>query len=159
MRIEYLADNKELVPILAQYNYEQWGKTAWKNVDEVINAYSETANKDKIPLTVVALDDDNRLLGFASLIKNDMETRQDLSPWLAALYVLKEHRKKGVGSALIKRIIVEATSLKIPRVYLFTDDHRANYYSKQGWKLIEKVDYKGFDSVIMEYVLGALAKT
>jgi len=120
MKIEYLADYKELVPIVAEYNYNKWEKNYRNNVAVVAQRYSATKNTDKIPLTIVALDESNNLLGFASLIGNDLETRQDLSPWLAALYVLLKHRGKSIGKKLIERIIAEAKKLKIHHVYLFS---------------------------------------
>ena len=152
MKIEYLSDHEELVPVLAKYNYNEWGKSYCSDVAVVAQRYSATKNTDKIPLTIVALDEDNSLLGFASLIEDDLETRQDLSPWLAALYVLPEHRGKLIGKKLIERIIAEAKRLKIHHVYLFTgDDKKVSYYAKQGWKLAEKFQYKSEDSVIMKY--------
>ena len=154
MKIEYLADHKELVPILAKYNYDEWGKFfEGCKVEEFVERYAETTNKDEIPLTVVAFDESTNLLGFVSLIENDMESRQDLTPWLAALYVLPEHRGKGIACLLVNRIITEAKRLEIKQIYLFTgDDKRVDFYLNRGWKVIEKVKYKGADSVIMEYV-------
>ena len=103
-------------------------------------------------MTIVALDEDNNLLGFASLIEHDMETHLDLSPWLAALYVLSEHRRKGIGEVLAKRIIIEAKKLNIKQIFLFTSiGFKVDFYSKIGWMPIKTVKYKGTDAVIMKY--------
>lgn len=58
--------------------------------------------RDQIPLTLVASL--NRCpVGTATLLAHDVETEEwpDLTPWLAAVYVMPEYRRRGVGAALI----------------------------------------------------------
>ena len=64
----------------------------------------------------------NKVIGTAALDDYDMDTHPELSPWIASLYVEKNHRKKGAGAALVRRIIEEARSSNIKKLYLFTHD-------------------------------------
>jgi hypothetical protein len=46
------------------------------------------------------------LFGSAMLIAHDMDTRMELSPWLAGVFVAPKRRGCGVGAALVRRVIV-----------------------------------------------------
>ena len=71
-----------------------------------------------------------------NLVDNDHESRPDLSPWLAALLVSPNHRGRGVGSRLVRSLVLEAVRLAIPRVYLGTDI--PEYYARLGAELYEQ---------------------
>lgn len=92
-------------------------------------------SRNKIPMTFVAFHNENPI-GTVSLWQNDLKSRQDLTPWLSALYVDKKYRKKGVGKKLIEVAIKEARKIGHDSLYLITD-HRG-YYEKLGWSFLEK---------------------
>ena len=88
------------------------------------------------------------LLGSASLVAHDMDTRMDLSPWLARVYVTPEHRSRGVGTALVQRVLEETIELGVETLYLFTPD-REEFYASLGWSVVERTEYRGQKVVIM----------
>ena len=53
-----------------------------------------------LPITFVAVEGE-RLLGTVGLWRCDLISRQDLYPWMAALYVAPEARGQGLGRALL----------------------------------------------------------
>ena len=61
-------------------------------------------------MTLIALLNDQPV-GTASIFLDDMDTRADLSPWLAAVYVPPEHRSQGIGTCLVQAI--EAVSQQV----------------------------------------------
>jgi len=80
-----------------------------------------------------------------------MEIRPELTPWLADLYVAPIHRRHGVGSALVRRIVQEAARLKVQVAYLFTTSRENEIlYANLGWSVRERVEYLGKLRVIME---------
>jgi GNAT superfamily N-acetyltransferase len=81
------------------------------------------------------------LLGSASLIENDMATRPELFPWLASVFVAPEHRRRGIGAALVERVMTEARSLRTPRLYLYTAGAGA-LYLRLGWSVMERTFYR-----------------
>jgi predicted N-acetyltransferase YhbS len=89
------------------------------------------------------------ILGSASLIVHDMDTRPDLSPWLASVFVAPEHREQGIGTALVRRVIEEAQTLSVPNLYLFTTPDKRDFYARLGWKLLEHARYRGYQQVVM----------
>src|SRR5690625_2441062 len=108
MKIEPLSQHRNWIPQLACWHHAEWaelnpGETLAGRVARLeINAAG-----DQLPLTWIAFDDEN-LFGSASLVASDMETRPDLHPWLASVYVAAEHRRKGIGGALVQHVMNEA---------------------------------------------------
>jgi GNAT superfamily N-acetyltransferase len=147
-RIEYLADSTEHVSTLARWHHDEWGylhdgDTAEKRAARM----EEHLGKKQIPTTFVALAD-GKPVGSASLVDYDMEDRDDLTPWLASVYVLPEYRRRGIASALVNRVIEEARALSVETLYLFTWDQE-RLYAGLGWSVLERTEYKGERIVIM----------
>ena len=150
MRIEYLADRTDALPILARWKHKEWGHLrAGDTVEKRQARLAETAHRDRIPLTVVALQGEE-VLGSASLIEHDMETRMELTPWLAGVYVGEAYRCRGIGAELVRRIMSEAGKLKVPLLYLYTV-HSEKFYAALGWTFLERTSYLEHDVVIMTY--------
>ena len=151
MTIEYLADHPEVIPTLAQWQHAEWGHTRPGDTVEARRARIESwCNRDRIPLAVVALDT-SEVLGSASLIASDMETRMELTPWLASVFVGEPYRRKGVGAAVVRRIMDEAGNLEVPLLYLYTV-HSEKFYASLGWTLLERTSYREQKVAIMTYV-------
>lgn len=148
--IKYLADCKEHIPTLAQWFHDAWGYLDEESsVERGIKKLKECLSYDKIPLTIVA-EKDSELLGSASIVEYDMDTHKHLSPWLASVYVKSEHRRNGIGTILVKRMIEESKKLGIKKFYLFTPDMN-RFYDKIGWKTIEEPEYKNQKVYVMQY--------
>jgi GNAT superfamily N-acetyltransferase len=150
MRIEYLSDHREALPQLAEWQHAEWGHFRPGDTLEKRTARLwGYASSDRIPLTVVALEG-NEVLGSASLIEHDMETRMELTPWLAGVFVGPEFRRRGIGAQLVRRIIAEAERLKVPLLYLYTV-HSEKFYAALGWKFQERTSYREQGVVIMTF--------
>jgi predicted N-acetyltransferase YhbS len=150
MTIEYLADHPEFLAILAEWQHAEWG---YLRPGDTIEARTKRlgaeGERGRIPLTVVA-HENGKVLGSASLIPHDMDTRLDLGPWLAGVFVGTDHRRKGIGAQLVRRIMAEAASLKVPVLYLYTV-HSESFYACLGWSLQEHTAYREQNVVIMTY--------
>ena len=150
MRIEYLSDHPEALPILAQWQHAEWGHfRPGDTLEKRMERLRGFSNGEQIPLTVVAFDGSD-VLGSASLIAHDMETRMELTPWLAGVYVGEQYRRRGIGAELVRRIMAEAARLKVPLLYLYTV-HSEKFYGALGWKLQERTSYRDQKVVIMTY--------
>src|SRR6266404_6759824 len=150
MTIEYLADHPGALPTLAQWQHGEWGHLRPDDTVEKRRARLQGfSNRDRIPLTVVALDERD-VLGSASLILHDMETRMELTPWLAGVFVGEPYRRKGIGAELVRRIMAEAGKLDVPLLYLYTV-HSERFYAGLGWVLHEHTSYREQKVTIMTY--------
>lgn len=155
MTIEYLVDHPGALPTLAQWQHAEWGHTRPGDTVEARRARIESwCNRDRIPLAVVALEG-GEVLGSASLIAYDMETRMELTPWLAAVFVGEPYRRKGIGAKLVRRIMDEAGNLGVPLLYLYTV-HSEKFYAALGWTLLEHTSYREQKVAIMTYAPARL---
>jgi len=145
--IEYLVDHPPFVPTLAQWHHAQWSYLAVGVTLEQWAAALREHGKHQVPTTVIAVAN-QALLGSASLIAHDMDTRMDLLPWMASVYVAPAYRRRGIGSALVKRIVEEARDLGYERLYLYTPD-KEHFYARLGWVALERTMYRGYPQVVM----------
>lgn len=150
MQISYLADHENFIPLLAQWHHREWAYLRpGDSVEARITRLRGCCGHRQIP-TVAIAHRDGTLLGSAMLIMHDMDTRMELSPWLAGVFVAPEHRRHGIGTALVKCIIDEATALGVGGLYLFTPTTQ-EFYSRLGWVLVEHTTYRGADVAVMSY--------
>lgn len=148
MTIEYLADHPEFLPTLAEWQHGEWGHIRPGDTVEARMARLQSSiGRDGVPLTVVAVAN-GQLLGSASLIRHDMDTRLELTPWLAGVFVAPEHRRQGIGAQLVRRIMAEAGKLNVAVLYLYTV-HSEAFYAALGWTLLEYSDYRKQKVAIM----------
>lgn len=148
MKIGYLADHRYFIPTLSKWHHKQWSHlNPSRTIEDRIKELQQSAAGKHIPITFAAMLEDV-LLGSASLIAHDMDTRMNLSPWLASVYVAPRHRNQGVGSALVKSAVKEAKELAVETLYLFTPD-RVEFYARLGWSVFERTEYRGENETIM----------
>lgn len=148
MKVGYLADHREHIPRLAEWLHAQWGHLHENDSVERRTARLESrATRGGVPVTFVAVDGET-LLGSASLVVDDLETRPELTPWLASVFVAPEHRGRGVASALVKRVVEEAKTSGVDRLYLWTTDQE-RLYARLGWNPVERTRFQGEDVVVM----------
>jgi GNAT superfamily N-acetyltransferase len=162
--IDYLADHPGAILTLARWHHAQWKHLNPNDtVAQRIARFQAHLGKRQIPTTFVALavaetQSDGRVpasvLGSASLIAHDMDTRPDLSPWLASVFVASQHRGQGIGTALVRRVIQEAETLGVENLYLFTTPDKRGFYTRLDWELIERTRYRGYSQIVMALRLG-----
>ncbi len=87
--------------------------------------------------------------GLCLFVRDEIDARHDLTPWLAALYVAPEFRKRGIGAALVKAIEGHARSVGTQRLHLYTVDAEA-FYRRLGWIAQEHFDWHGKPMVLMQ---------
>src|SRR5439155_10150697 len=103
---------------------------------------------DRVPTTLVAVSEDDGLLGSVSLVLDDLPGFERLSPWLASLYVRPDRRGAGLGGRLLEAAVAEARRLGVHRLYLFTPEHEG-YYASRGWSVVERASAGGQPVPIM----------
>jgi len=152
--IVYLGDCPEHIPLLAAWHHAQWSYLSPSTtVEQRIARLRENTGKLCVPTTFVALHG-GKPAGSASLVNLDMSTHQQLSPWLAAVYVSPEHRRHGIGAALVNRVVDEARALSIARLYLYTPD-KQRFYTRLGWYEMETLHYRGYMMTVMQIDLDS----
>ena len=141
MRIEFrnLYDKPEFLATVAAWAYNEWWSKKPNNTIEVVaDAFRAHLSDKSIPLTLVA-EFNTVPVGMISLVDHDigMEHRTDLWPWVAAVYVVPQYRRCGIGLRLLEAILSEARKFKISKLYLYTVDQES-FYISSGWEVLEK---------------------
>jgi predicted N-acetyltransferase YhbS len=91
---------------------------------------------------------DGEPVGTCLLVESEIEPNHDVGPWLAGLFVVPEHRRRGAGAALVRAIEDEARQREFSRVYLYSTDAVA-FYERLGWEVLDRTNWKGFDAALM----------
>jgi predicted N-acetyltransferase YhbS len=150
VRIELLpAGNEPLVETVAQWLWDAfWSANPAATRAQVRELVRKNAGSRDIPLTLVAYGDTGQALGTASLIECDLDSRRELAPWLAGVFVAPEARGLGVGSALCLRAAQELSRLGLAEAYLYTTDQTA-LYARLGWREHERIQLGAKTATIM----------
>jgi N-acetylglutamate synthase-like GNAT family acetyltransferase len=148
VEIAYLLDHPEFCEELAGWLHAEWGWfTPGSTLESRRQKLSDHLNRDELPLAVVA-HEGGIPLGTAALRVEDMDTRRDLTPWMASVYVAPAARDRGIGTRLVMRIEREALRLGFRNLYLVTFD-KAAYYADRGWQALEHTLYRQEPVVVM----------
>ena len=149
VRIDYLADHPELADTLAEWFYNEWGRSNPNASPETTRAWiRDHANRNTLPLAVIAFSAEVPV-GAACIRATDLASRPDLGPWLGSVYVVAEHRRRGIGRQLVARAEKEAWSQGIKKLFLFTYDQE-QLYASLGWRFVARCENRGRPAVIME---------
>jgi GNAT superfamily N-acetyltransferase len=153
MQIAYLIEHIDYLPELARLHFEEW---SYLRPDETLAERTARlrarCGRRAIPSVVIALEGEE-LLGSAMLVASDMQTRPELTPWLAGVFVRPGHRGKGIGTRLVERIEEEARALNTAILYLYTESAES-LYERLGWRLMERCTYQGVQVVVMSKQLS-----
>lgn len=141
LKIYPLSEKQSLYPILAYWSYQNWYMTRNVPFRLVLQEYKRRSGTDMLPCAFVAFWGELPV-GMVSLKETDMMKRQDLSPWLSALYVSPEYRERGVGTELIRAVLNLCSYKGFRRVFLFIDsrymDVLHDYYRNRGWIFLDE---------------------
>ena len=136
----------KILPLYAAPQYAQlvtdWLYQAFGTADSrdfFTSIVEKSQREGEMPLTFVAVDGE-KLVGTVGLWLCDLISRQDLYPWLAALYIDENQRGRGLGAKLQEHVIDYARRLGYPQLYLYSACKE--YYERFGWQYIgDGLDY------------------
>lgn len=112
----------------------------WQNDDQLLRSVREDVfvKEQQVPvemewdgfdsdcLHVLAIDKNERPIGTARLLPDGH---------IGRMAVLKEWRKKGVGTALLRRLLVEVEKRKFQQVALNSQCYAVDFYKKFGFQI------------------------
>lgn len=137
MQISNLTERPDLISQLVDHLWSEWSVdymmlTRYKTHESLTEYYREM--KSEMPICYV-VHHDNVFIGSCTIDVEDMGVHPELSPWLASVYVVPEHRNQGVAHTLLTHVVA-----KYPLLYLWTfNDGLAHYYERFGFKTQEKI--------------------
>jgi predicted N-acetyltransferase YhbS len=135
-RVIHLFESPEHLPLVAGWIYDEfWRDTPRHSPASLEQLLRQAKRRDAIPISLLAMRDDVPV-GTVNLIENDDDSRPELTPWLAALFVAPQWRRQGVGSLLVQSAKQHARGMGIDALYLGTDNPK--FYERFGATLHEE---------------------
>ena len=113
-----------------------------------IEALVASSNATVGPSQCMLLLIDGVPVGTAGLIGSDLDSRPELTPWLAAMYVEPQWRGRGYALDLIGAVEAAAVRSGYRRVWLYTYVAEG-LYLKAGWRSVERFEEGGAPAVLM----------
>ncbi|EPH3387704.1 GNAT family N-acetyltransferase [Klebsiella oxytoca] len=105
-----------------------------------------------LPMTFIAAEGET-LLGTVGLWRCDLISRQDLYPWMAALYVAPEARGQGLAGKLQQHVIDYARKQGYGELFLYSACR--DFYERFGWQYIDEgLDYPAAAVSLYRYDLS-----
>lgn len=146
LHIRNLSTCPDYLPLLAQWQQQQWGDAALEQRLQRLQSHLDAA---AVPSSLVALVD-GVPVGCISIVHYQRLAGDPGSVWLANLYVLPGHRTRGVGEQLLTAALQFAAARQLTPVNLYTTDKEV-YYSRRGWRVIKRGWFRRQPAVVMRY--------
>ena len=136
-RVTLLADTPASAEAVAEMRWLEWGHPP-EPVDPAwwLETTVREAGRDDLPVTFVAHDETDEVLGAVGLDTYDLDERHDTSPWVTGMIVRRDRRGHGVGRALMQHLERWAAEQRIAEAWVGTDLARG-FYQRCGWTLQE----------------------
>lgn len=132
--IYQLNERPDLVDETINFFWNQWGSQGnYKFYKDCIIHSCETSSD--LPRFYIAVQNDS-IIGSYALLRNDLISRQDLTPWFACLFIVPELRGNEFGAALLEHAVKETNKKGFESLYLCTD--LEGYYEKYGWSYLKE---------------------
>ncbi len=148
IHFEFLADRLDDVPLVMDWWHSFW-RDRMGDLETFRERFLTTLGKDGLPLDILAIKD-GRPVGTAALKKHEME---ELFPefryWMGSVFVAPEFRRRGIAHSLACHVIELARQRQLPQLYLQTVDLTGGLYADLGWEPVERLLYRGEDTLVM----------
>jgi N-acetylglutamate synthase-like GNAT family acetyltransferase len=136
--ISDLRQRPQFLDTLADRIWQAWWRDSGHPLSLIFGRLrDENLNTNPIPFALVAHDGE-AFLGTASVIASDLAERPQWTPWIAAVWVEPEARRRGVGGALVNQATRDCFALGVGRAYLCARAELSAYYERLGWTPIER---------------------
>ncbi len=126
-----LSSRPDLIPAVASWLWEEWGRRKGRTIEATTARLTDRLAVSGLEQTFVRLAGD-RAVATASLTRADLDSRPDLTPWLAGVFVDPAFRGLGHAAALVRAVEDAARAQGVGTLWLHTE-HASGLYAKLGW--------------------------
>lgn len=149
LQIFDLKDFPQFIDPLAQWHFAEWSYLHPDyTLDQLRQEMQQYLSAQLVPSMFILLNQQQELLGSASLVAHDLGSRPELSPWLANVFVHPDYRGQGLGRQLVFYVQQQAQRAGIGRLYLFTAN-QMDFYRGLGWQALDTEQVQGTCQTIM----------
>lgn len=137
--VELLADRLHLAARIGRMRWKEWGHKPEPEAQEWwVDATTQEAGRDALPITLVAVDGAGTAIGAVGLNMFDIEERRDRTPWIAGMIVRADMRARGVGRTLLARLEEFAINQYHDQLWVATE-RASPFYQACGYRAAELV--------------------
>lgn len=132
------SSNNNIFKKIVEWNYNWWGQKNGKSLEEIHYIFEHSiCTGDRLPQTFVALIDGEPVGMYQLSMTDDLDSRPDIYPWIANVYVDEAYRGQHVCEALMETVPKNARSIGLNELYLYTS--HMGLYEKYGWNFVEEI--------------------
>lgn len=140
-------ERPDLVPLAAGWLWEAFWRHRGSTLPEVEALVATSTVSAEMPHCFVLLAE-GEPVGTVSLIACDLDTRTDLTPWLAGMYVAPHARERGCATRLIRAVEAAAQAAGVATLWLYTHEAQG-LYLRAGWASAENFTHAGMAATLM----------
>lgn len=149
MELLLLADAPEMIETIAQWHYDQWGRADPRmTFERVLAKVSASVERTTAPMMVLAREN-GVVVGTAQLKFRELDLDPDFDYWLGSVYVVPEHRGRGVASLLVAEVLDRARAAGIEHLYLQTEDLSGGLYRRHGFEPLREIEDIQYRALLM----------
>ena len=139
VKIEYLDDHRDMIHTLDTHFQTEWSEHYGPDgPGDALSDLKSFCNKAVLPIGLIAIYD-HAFCGSVSL-RPSSGSHHHLGPWVAALYVVEEMRRQGIGTQLVKEVESLSENLGYTEIYARSSS-AIHFFINNHWE--------PFDSVIL----------
>jgi len=138
LKVTCAAKRPDLVPVVSRWLWREWWQDRGLSADQAQVLHSQGQVEIGAPQMLILLADDVPV-GTASLVLHDLEERPDLTPWLAAVFVIPEMRGRGHAYRLLEAFDGACRAAGVETAWLYTSSAEG-LYLKAGWRVEQIVE-------------------
>ncbi len=140
IEIAFLVDYPEAIPTLTQWFRAQWPEYyAERTPMDIAQDFYLEANRDGLPTRLVAFVD-SELAGTITLRKHALRAFPEYHPGLGGLFVVEQHRGRGIGTELVRAGMNLAHEQGYEKVYTATAT-ASGILKRLEWRLVQAVSH------------------
>jgi predicted N-acetyltransferase YhbS len=135
--VVHLRQQPQHLKTVAEWIHRQWWSNTNTPVQSIEQWLADHLGEEEFPTSFIAVSD-GVLAGSVSLHETEAEDRPAYWPYLGALFVKPDHRRRGLGEMLVRAVEAHASHLGHPALYLNAADAVTDFYRALGWEIVER---------------------
>ena len=147
LALKQLSECPEHLEIVGLWIHNEWWSKRYDSPEIVLNWLRMHKKLDAVPYSVVALAE-GEPVGSCCVIENDCIHRPQYAPWVAAVYVKPEFRRRGIASKILHEAASIAARAGVKCLFIDCLAVTAPVYEKNGWAIHER-EVGDKESVVM----------
>ena len=145
--LQQLSECPEHLETVGRWIYHEWWSKRCDSPDTVFAWLRTHSEPDTVPYTVVALAEAEPV-GSCCVIEDDCIHRPQYAPWVAAVYVRLDFRRRGIASMILREAASIAARACVNTLFIDCLALTAPVYEKNGWEIHER-EVGDKESVVM----------